>query len=162
QTGVLKQYNFRSVKRTRKTIGGGIYAEAASVNDDGEDDDNDDNSGESSEDGDSLWGVDKGGLKEALPTNSENFTAMEGFWIQRYTRMPWRRDYKTGSGHEMKLCLFNSRRSLFTTTTDDGEAVASARISSGADLRRVENTSKEESVQGDDRTRQRDIPCRAI
>jgi len=91
QTGFLKKYNFSRVKRTRKTLGGGIYArmwlavfseamklglgaedeedEAAAENEDG--DDNDDG-GKSSEDGDSLRGVDEGGLREALPTHSSH------------------------------------------------------------------------------------------
>mmetsp|Transcript_26181 Transcript_26181/g.62210 ORF Transcript_26181/g.62210 Transcript_26181/m.62210 type:complete len:1015 (+) Transcript_26181:173-3217(+) len=89
QTGYLKKYNFSRVKRTRKTLGGGIYArmwlavfseamklglgfddedEAAMGNEGGDGYDG----GESSEDGNSLRSVDEGGFREALPTNSSH------------------------------------------------------------------------------------------
>ena len=89
QTGYLKKYNFSRVKRTRKTLGGGIYArmwlavfseamklglgfddedEVATGNEDGDDG----YGGESSEDGNSLRGVDEEHFREALPTNSSH------------------------------------------------------------------------------------------
>ena len=89
QTGYFKKYNFSRVKRTRKTLGGGIYArmwlavfseamklglgfddedEVATGNEDGDDG----YGGESSEDGNSLRGVDEEHFREALPTNSSH------------------------------------------------------------------------------------------